>query len=307
MVSYKLIIHYPRDKSLRAGNFTVFSNRVGDAALILAVSLVLCGGNSLWLQELDKFLVIGLVFLAAITKSASYPFMAWLPEAMAAPTPVSALVHSSTLVTAGILVLTRFRAWGQLNNDILFYLGMYMCFLSGASAMFEWDVKKVVALSTLSQLGVMFLALGVRMPVLAFFHLCTHACFKALLFITVGVLIKYHHHCQDLRFLSYCFKHSMFTCTSIILSCFALCGLPFLSGFFSKDLIYDKLIRINLGVVTFFFLYVSFGLTSAYRLKLFKSLFIKNDFFVIFASPKSEPRLEIRILTAMRIIFGGMF
>jgi NADH-ubiquinone oxidoreductase chain 5 len=141
-----------------------------------------------------------MVILAGITKRAQIPFSAWLPAAMAAPTPVSALVHSSTLVTAGVYLLIRFH-YILLENNFLFYVGVFTIFISGLGANFEIDLKKIIALSTLSQLGVIIISLGLGLVELSFFHLLTHALFKSLLFLCAGVYIHGVGDIQDIRFL----------------------------------------------------------------------------------------------------------
>lgn len=142
----------------------------------------------------------GLLVVAAMTKSAQIPFSAWLPAAMAAPTPVSSLVHSSTLVTAGVYLLIRFHgALGPGASRGLTLLACLTMFMAGLGANFEMDLKKVIALSTLSQLGLMMAILGMGYPQLAFFHLVTHALFKALLFLCAGALIHTLGDNQDIR------------------------------------------------------------------------------------------------------------
>jgi len=161
---------------------------------------------------------------------------------MAAPTPVSALVHSSTLVTAGVYLLIRFYpVFGHRNLTLNFLvvIGSVTIFLAGVAAFVEYDFKKVVAYSTLSQLGVIVLSLGLGLPGLTFFHLLTHAIFKALLFLCVGVLIHSHGHAQDLRTIGNLTLRRPFIQTATILSSLALCGFPFLSGFYSKDMILE--------------------------------------------------------------------
>lgn len=137
-----------------------------------------------------------------MTKRAQVPFSAWLPAAMAAPTPVSSLVHSSTLVTAGVYLIIRFYPSLRAHDYFfcfVFYFGVITCLMASFSAIYENDLKKVVALSTLSQLGVMFMALGLGFPMLAFFHLVTHALFKALLFVCAGTIIHSMQNNQDIR------------------------------------------------------------------------------------------------------------
>jgi NADH-ubiquinone oxidoreductase chain 5 len=139
---------------------------------------------------------------AAITKSAQIPFSRWLPAAIAAPTPVSALVHSSTLVTAGVFLLIRFYPFLEklpMFNFLLLFAAVSTIFMAGIRARTECDIKKIIALSTLSQLGVIITSLGLGIPNLALFHIITHAMFKALLFICAGGLIARHSHRQELR------------------------------------------------------------------------------------------------------------
>lgn len=181
------------------------------------------------------------VVLAAITKRAQIPFSAWLPAAMAAPTPVSALVHSSTLVTAGVYLLIRFRE-ALLNSphtQLLLLLASLTIFIAGLGANFETDLKKIIALSTLSQLGVIMRILSLGQADLAFFHLLTHALFKALLFMCAGSIIHSVGDYQDIRVIGSLVKFMPIRVIRINLANLALCGAPFLAGFYSKDLILE--------------------------------------------------------------------
>ena len=167
---------------------------------------------------------------------------------MAAPTPVSALVHSSTLVTAGVFIIIRFYNFLSLTNNFYHILMSASCLtilIAGLSAIVETDLKKVIALSTLSQLGVIIFRLSLGCPNLAFFHLITHALFKALLFICAGSIIHFHNHGQDLRKVSYLAPQLPVTSSSILIANMSLCGLPFLSGFYSKDLILETSIFLH--------------------------------------------------------------
>lgn len=161
---------------------------------------------------------------------------------MAAPTPVSALVHSSTLVTAGVFLLIRFYpvlSQSPYTHIALLLTGRITMLLAGISASVEFDFKKIVAFSTLSQLGVIIFRLGLGMPNLAFFHLLTHAIFKALLFLCVGTAIHLHGHMQDLRVIGNLVTRVPIIQTGMMMSNLALCGIPFLRGFYSKDLILE--------------------------------------------------------------------
>lgn len=182
--------------------------------------------------------VLFMVVLAAITKRAQIPFSAWLPAAIAAPTPVSALVHSSTLVTAGVYLIIRFN-YILGANLILFYVGSITMFMAGLGANYEIDLKKIIALSTLSQLGVIILILSLGFRELAFFHLLTHALFKSLLFLCAGVFIHGAQDCQDIRLLGGTLLRTPVSSVFFICCSLSLCGFPFLSGFYSKDLILE--------------------------------------------------------------------
>lgn len=216
-----------------------------------------------------------IVILAGITKSAQIPFSAWLPAAIAAPTPVSALVHSSTLVTAGVYLLIRFHCLLSVNN-FLFFIGALTIFISGLGANYEIDLKKIIALSTLRQLGVMIITLSLGLYELSFFHLLSHALFKSLLFLCAGVFIHSVTDIQDIRFLGGLHNGcpvSSFYFTACSLS---LCGFPFLSGFYSKDLILENYILLRDRI--FIFLLVTIGtiFTITYSVRLGYYLFFKN-------------------------------
>jgi NADH-ubiquinone oxidoreductase chain 5 len=193
-----------------------------------------------------------------------------LPAAIAAPTPVSALVHSSTLVTAGVFLLIRFNilfvdtAFGQ----VLLLVGGLTIFIAGLGANFEFDLKKIIALSTLSQLGLMISILAIGFPKLAFFHLLTHALFKALLFICAGVIIHNIKNSQDIRSIGSLFVNMPFTTTCLNVANLALCGFPFLAGFYSKDLILETVSLSYVNTFAFFLYFFSTGLTVSYSFRL---------------------------------------
>jgi len=205
--------------------------------------------------------------LAGITKSAQFPFSPWLPIAIAAPTPVSALVHSSTLVTAGVYLLIRLSPTLfqiQWFAPTLLIIRTLTILIAALTAILETDIKKIVAYSTLRQLGVMMAALGLNSPYLALFHLLTHAIFKALLFICVGSYIHYHQHSQDLRTVGNLNTHIPLTQAATTISNLALIGTPFLAAFYSKDPIIEltKTSPTNF-IISFLFLF-STALTAAY-------------------------------------------
>nr|YP_010327058.1 NADH dehydrogenase subunit 5 [Earias clorana]UNP54321.1 NADH dehydrogenase subunit 5 [Earias clorana] len=286
LVSYCLVIYYQNLKSYNAGMLTALSNRVGDVLILMVISWMMNYGSwnyIFYLEFMDNDLVMmmvgSLIIMAAMTKSAQIPFSSWLPAAMAAPTPVSALVHSSTLVTAGVYLLIRFNL--LLINvfflKILLLLSGLTMFMAGISANYEFDLKKIIALSTLSQLGLMMSILSMGLPDLAFFHLLTHAMFKALLFMCAGVIIHMMSDMQDIRYMGGISLYIPLTSLCMNISNLALCGIPFLAGFYSKDLILELVSFSNLNLLIFLLYYLSTGLTVFYTLRLMMYLMI-NDY-----------------------------
>lgn len=216
-----------------------------------------------------------LLTLVAITKRAQIPFSAWLPAAIAAPTPVSSLVHSSTLVTAGVYLLIRlnYLLEGEAFLTTLTLLGAITIGLAGISALFETDIKKIIALSTLRQLGIIFFTLGLNLPLLAFFHLLAHAYFKAMLFMCAGNIIHRIKEYQDLRLMGGALKFLPLSASIATVANLSLCGVPFLTGFFSKDLILETMIISKTGLVIFFLAALATRLTVAYSVRLTKLIF----------------------------------
>uniref|UniRef100_UPI0031F3A5E4 NADH dehydrogenase subunit 5 n=1 Tax=Loimia medusa TaxID=167822 RepID=UPI0031F3A5E4 len=274
LVSFILVIYYQNPKSLGAGMITALTNRIGDVALLVAIAWTLNSNNwfifNVWPSSFNTLIIIS-ILIAAMTKSAQMPFSSWLPAAMAAPTPVSALVHSSTLVTAGVFLLIRFHSFlSSLNifSTLLFFASGLTMFMAGMAALTECDMKKIIALSTLSQLGVMMLALSIGLPKLAFFHLITHALFKALLFICAGSIIHFHHHGQDLRTIGNLTLQLPFTMTTLLIANMSLCAMPFLAGFYSKDLILETALFSNSNIMFIFLLFLATAFTSAYSLRM---------------------------------------
>nr|UHY94359.1 NADH dehydrogenase subunit 5 [Folsomia candida] len=281
LVSYCLVIYYQNCKSANAGMITILSNRVGDVAILLCIAWLLNfgGWNFFYTQFMYSyeaiFFMVLMVILAAMTKSAQMPFSAWLPAAMAAPTPVSALVHSSTLVTAGVYLLIRFNYMLGASKFLLF-IGVLTMFMSGWGANFETDLKKIIALSTLSQLGLMMTSLGLGFYEYSFFHLLTHAMFKSLLFLCAGVFIHSMGDTQDIRSMGGLMISCPVTSLYFIVSSMALCGFPFLSGFYSKDMIIEFFFqgKMNLFMGGLIFLSTLFTLTYSVRLLYF--IFFNN-------------------------------
>nr|AFQ62404.1 NADH dehydrogenase subunit 5 [Abraeinae sp. MJTNT-2012] len=315
LVSYCLVIYYQNVKSANAGMLTALSNRIGDVALLLSIAWMLNYGSwnyvfyiDLMSKDFEMKIISLLIILAAFTKSAQIPFSSWLPAAMAAPTPVSSLVHSSTLVTAGVYLLIRFNmAFSFEMKMFMLLISSLTMFMSGLGANFEFDLKKIIALSTLSQLGLMMGVLFLGEYSLAFFHLLTHALFKALLFMCAGLIIHNSMNCQDIRYMGGMFKFMPLTCTMFTISNFSLCGLPFLSGFYSKDLMLEVLSMNYLNIFIYLIFYFSTGLTVCYSMRLSYYTLFGNYNFV---SLNSLFELNYKMLFGMMglifmVIFSG--
>nr|APX40701.1 NADH dehydrogenase subunit 5 [Pachybrachis suffrianii] len=315
LVSYCLVIYYQNIKSYNAGMLTALTNRIGDVALLMSIAWLFNFGSwnyyfymNILLNESDLFLVSWLVVLAAVTKSAQIPFSSWLPAAMAAPTPVSSLVHSSTLVTAGVYLLIRFNfCFSPLLFYILLFLSSLTMFMSGLGANYEYDLKKIIALSTLSQLGLMMSILAMGGYQLAFFHLLTHALFKALLFMCAGSVIHSLGDSQDIRFMGGLINHMPYTATLFNICNFSLCGLPFLSGFYSKDLIVEVTSMGYLNIFIYLIFYISVGLTVSYSARLAYYSLVGVYNFASVSSLSEEGKLMVGGMSflILLVVFSG--
>ncbi len=274
LVSFLLVIYYQNPKSLGAGIITALTNRIGDVCLLLRIGWALNQGHwlilNIWNSRYSSLLTFSII-LAAITKRAQIPFSSWLPAAMAAPTPVSALVHSSTLVTAGVFLIIRFFPFLEKTSwfkPALLFIATLTILIAGIRAITECDLKKIIALSTLSQLGVIIASLGLGLPNLAFFHLVTHAIFKALLFVCGGALIHFHQHSQDLRSMGNLRLQLPITIRSLTLANLALCGAPFIAGFYSKDAILERSLSFPTNTLIVFLFFFATALTAAYSMRI---------------------------------------
>nr|YP_009915373.1 NADH dehydrogenase subunit 5 [Nysius fuscovittatus]QLF99806.1 NADH dehydrogenase subunit 5 [Nysius fuscovittatus] len=274
LVSYCLVIYYQNFGSYNAGMLTILTNRLGDVAILLGVGLMFNDGSWYFMYHnfynylLGSYLIF-MVVMASFTKSAQLPFSSWLPAAMAAPTPVSALVHSSTLVTAGVYLMIRFNyLFTYYDMSLFLFISVLTMFMSGLGAVFEYDIKKIIALSTLSQLGLMISILFMGFPTVSYFHLLTHAFFKALLFLCAGLIIHCVNDVQDIRFMGGLVNILPFTISCFGISNFSLCGLPFLSGFYSKDLVLELMTMNMFNIYIYIIFYLSIGLTVCYSVRL---------------------------------------
>jgi len=316
ITSFVLVIYYNNSKRLGAGIITALTNRIGDVILLISIALIFNQGHwiviNIWENEVVKWIPL-LIIIAAITKSAQIPFSRWLPAAIAAPTPVRALVHSSTLVTAGVYLLYRFypfiSTWKEFKT-VLVIVATITILIARARAIAECDIKKIIALSTLSQVAIIMFTLSLGLPEIAFFHLITHALFKALLFICAGNMIDIHHHRQDLRQIGNVSTQLPVITTAISIANIALCGAPFLAGFYSKDLIIERMtiLMTQKNLVIFIIFVVATILTTAYstRFTIYTILAPTVSPSSQYSSENITQIIRVRVLAALAIIGGAL-
>ena len=304
LVSYLLIGFWFKKESAIFANLKAFLvNRVGDFGFLLGIAAILMYFNSLDYVEVfnnveqhkdttitilsgqswSVMTVICLsLFIGAMGKSAQVPLHVWLPDSMEGPTPISALIHAATMVTAGIFMVSRMSPLFELSVttlNLILVVGSITALFMGFLGLVQNDIKRVIAYSTLSQLGYMTVALGASAYAAAMFHLFTHAFFKALLFLAAGAVIIMMHHEQDMRKMGGLFKYMPVTCLTCFIGSLALIGFPGTSGFFSKDLIIEAVHHSSLPASDFAYYAVLSGvfITALYTFRLFFMTFFGKE------------------------------
>ncbi len=303
LVSYLLIgFWYTRPTAIYANLKAFLVNRVGDFGFLLGIGLIAAYAGTLNYaevfakrEELAAMVVAGTdwplltaacicLFIGAMGKSAQVPLHVWLPDSMEGPTPISALIHAATMVTAGIFMVTRMSPLFELSETALSFvlvIGATTALFMGFLGIIQNDIKRVVAYSTLSQLGYMTVALGVSAYSAAVFHLMTHAFFKALLFLGAGSVIMGMHHDQDIRNMGGLWKYMPITWFTSLLGSAALIGVPFLSGFYSKDSIIEAVHDAHIAGASYAYFCVVVGVfvTAFYSFRMYFLVFHGKERF----------------------------
>ncbi|MCD6025985.1 MAG: NADH-quinone oxidoreductase subunit [Solimicrobium sp.] len=303
LVSYLLIgFWYTRPTAIFANLKAFLINRVGDFGFILGIGLIVAFTNTTNYEEVfaHKELLLNNVlpgtdwllitvaciclFIGAMGKSAQFPLHVWLPDSMEGPTPISALIHAATMVTAGIFMVARMSPLFELSDTALSFIliiGGVTALFMGFMGMVQTDIKRIVAYSTLSQLGYMTVALGASAYSVAIFHLMTHAFFKALLFLAAGSVIVALHHDQDIRHMGGLRKYLPITWLTSLAGSLALIGTPFFSGFYSKDSIIEAVRASHLAGSTFaqFAVLASVFVTAFYTFRMYFLVFHGKENF----------------------------
>ena len=308
LISYCLIIYYQKNLAFNSGILTVILNRLGDSRLLIIISFIIIFGRwNLILYNINLLILI--IFLIIVfRKSAQLIFIIWLPAAIIAPTPVSSLVHSSTLVTAGIYLLINYEILIDLKyKEYILVISRITIFISGVIANFEIDFKKIIALSTLSQLGFIIRIYSLGIVNLTFLHLFIHAFFKSIIFICVGSLIHYIRGIQNFRFYSGIYYLYPIKGLLIIFSLIILCGFPFLVGFYSKDLIVEYYFLNKIRIFRLLNLIIGTIFTVSYSFRLIFILIINSFIINLIYSDEDNIIMNYIILILLIILFIRKF
>ncbi len=285
--SFLLIGFYINRASAAAAAKKAFlTNRVGDLGFAIGLFIIYSKFHTLSFSEVFTRIQAGemsgiqltitslCLFCGAVGKSAQFPLHIWLPDAMEGPTPVSALIHAATMVAAGVYMVARlFPIFTPDSLLVVAYTGTFTALMAATIAITQFDIKRVLAYSTLSQLGYMMAGLGVSAYTASMFHLTTHAFFKALLFLCSGSVILALHHEQDMRKMGGLWRKTPITCLTMLTGCLAISGIPFLSGFYSKDMILAGALRFGMEhpqhMLLPLALFAAAGMTAFYMFRLF--------------------------------------
>jgi NADH-quinone oxidoreductase subunit L len=316
LVSYLLIgFYYTRPSAIYANLKAFLVNRVGDFGFLLGIGLLLAYAGSMNYadvfaknHELAALTFPGTdwgllttacicLFIGAMGKSAQFPLHVWLPDSMEGPTPISALIHAATMVTAGIFMVARMSPLFELSDSALSFImviGAITALFMGFLGVVQMDIKRVVAYSTLSQLGYMTVALGASAYPVAVFHLMTHAFFKALLFLGAGSVIIGMHHDQDMRNMGGLWKYMPITWITSLIGSLALIGTPFFAGFYSKDSIIDaaRLSHLPGSGFAYFAVTASVFVTALYSFRMYFMVFHGKERFRGPKHPESPMAIE---------------
>ena len=344
LVSYLLIGFYFKKPTAIFANLKAFLvNRVGDFGFLLGIGLVLAYfGGSLRYQDVFAYLpnVVGmqflgtdlitvtclLLFVGAMGKSAQFPLHVWLPDSMEGPTPISALIHAATMVTAGLFMVSRMSPMYEMSStalSVIMIIGAITALFMGLLGTIQNDIKRVIAYSTLSQLGYMTVALGVSAYSVAMFHVMTHAFFKALLFLAAGSVIIGMHHDQDMRHMGGLRKYMPITWFTMLLGNLSLIGTPLFSGFYSKDSIIEavKISHLAGSGFAYFAVLASVFVTAFYAFRQYFIVFhgkerwreAKHDHHHHGLSPKDNPHespwvvtFPLVFLTIPSVVIGAL-
>lgn len=300
-----LVLFYNNWDSCRGAINTALTNRLGDYFIFVFFAGSIYSSYYFLRFRFFRSYIIFLLFLTAFTKSAQFPFSRWLPKAISAPTPVSSLVHSSTLVTAGLILLINFNFLIISKNVIFFCLliGIFTIFFSSITALVEEDLKKVVALRTLSQIGFSIVTLGLGLRFISFIHLVSHALFKSCLFIQVGYIIHCSFGQQDGRNYRNNGNLPNFIQIQLLVTLFCLCGLIFSRGAVSKDFILEIFFINNYIILFRIIFFISVYLTFGYSYRLWKRFFLRFNKVINHYSR----RVFINFLRFILVIFSITF